>query len=361
MNSPIQKPATSRVWRWRHAVASSDLPPTTRHVLATLGNKMDRDGGSCFPTIADLCVLTGLTQKTVRTHLKIASDRGWLVVRSGLFSGQKWRRNDYRARWPDPVAAGADAGEKRPDAEAANDGPDEQEVCNMTPKREGIDAPKVGEPLPQDNNSPRISPDSAGARADGEKRRRLEASFLRWLPGWPGYDSYSPHKARREWFGLTDEQRAACIAGTPGWLQWTKGKPRVRSPAEYLRIRAWEKVPVSNRVHAPYCGKLWMAHRLAILLRPATGNLVLTAFDRMQISSGAITHDALMRQKRRALGWPDANAMVAAFRAKKKFFVGPLLYDIAATFRQVERGGALFHAWERLHERRDWPFLDQPN
>lgn len=348
-------PRTSLVWRWRHAVANSDLPATTRHVLTMLGNKMDRNGGSCFPTIDDLCALTGRTKKTVRAHLKIASDRGWLEVRHGFFSGQKWRRQDYRARWPDAPAADQGSGDTPADYIR-----DDEEVRQMAAQGGGIDAPKVGEQLPQDNNSPINSPESAGARADGNERRKIEAAFLRWLPSWPGYADYSAHKARREWFRLKPAEREACISLTPGWLQWSQGKNRVRSPAEYLRTKPWEKLPADNRVHAAYCGKLWMAHRLSLLLKPAVESFVVTTFDRRQIDDGKITVEALMRAKRMASGWPEANAMIDTFRSRRKLFISPVLAPIASGFRQAERSGEVFLAWKRLHARRGWPFIEQP-
>lgn len=94
MNNPTQ------FYSWRQAILKSGLQATTRHVLLTLSCHMNDAGESCYPSIELLCEETGLSNRSVITHLKVAEEGGWIVVDKHGFSGQKWARNEYRIAWP---------------------------------------------------------------------------------------------------------------------------------------------------------------------------------------------------------------------------------------------------------------------
>lgn len=85
---------------WRQAILKSDLPATTRHVLLTLGCHMNDAGESCYPSIALLVEETGLSNRSVVTHLGIAEDRGWISREKHGYAGRRWARNEYRIEWP---------------------------------------------------------------------------------------------------------------------------------------------------------------------------------------------------------------------------------------------------------------------
>lgn len=55
--------------------------PTTRHVLLCLANYADKNGRGAFPSVASLTQDTGLSERTVRTHLRILESLG--VIREG--------------------------------------------------------------------------------------------------------------------------------------------------------------------------------------------------------------------------------------------------------------------------------------
>jgi len=103
----------SRAWSWRHAVIDSDLKPTTRHVLLTIGCSMNDKGEGCFPTTKQLARETALSERAVCEHINLAIEAGYLTKFQHGFAGQKWKRNEYRPRWPD-AEKGTD-----PDAEKA--------------------------------------------------------------------------------------------------------------------------------------------------------------------------------------------------------------------------------------------------
>lgn len=90
----------STFYTWRQAVIKSQLAPTTRHVLLTLGCHMNDMGESCYPSIETLCEETGLSNRAVITHLKLAVDAGFISCDKHGFSGQKWARNEYKATFP---------------------------------------------------------------------------------------------------------------------------------------------------------------------------------------------------------------------------------------------------------------------
>jgi hypothetical protein len=84
---------------WRDWVKSEAGPPspTTRHVLVTLSDYMNKDGGSCFPTIKRLAKETNRSEKTVKTHLALAVSKGWIFRYTHMGEGQAWRNYGYIA------------------------------------------------------------------------------------------------------------------------------------------------------------------------------------------------------------------------------------------------------------------------
>lgn len=88
-------------WTWRHAIIKSSLPPTTRHVLLTLSCHLNDLGEDCFPSTAMLADETGLSERSVCTHLALAAEHGWFVVRRHGYGKQKWARHEYFPRIPE--------------------------------------------------------------------------------------------------------------------------------------------------------------------------------------------------------------------------------------------------------------------
>lgn len=357
----VERPAQSRVWRWRRAIGESDLPATTRDILRVLSEFMDREGGSCFPTVTDVARKCGRDRGTISDHLKIAEQAGWVEIQNGTFGGQKWRRQSYVARWPQ--GAGADASAD----DVAGDLSDEK-VGEFAVEGGGVTPHDVAAQSPKDNTSPLTSPNttpemSAGARVLARTdRQRINRDFLLWLPTWPGYHRYSDASARREWFALSENDRRSCIRLTPAYLRLMSGKVR-SNPATYLREKAWEGLPtvdaetLPEKIEAKSFSPLWMAARFSFLLQEPRGQIVLTAFDKRRIDAGQRTLEEVRREKLQINGWPAVNAMMSAMKAKQPFMVAAALDDLAGAFRSVKRDGELYAAWGRLHALRGWPFF----
>src|SRR5690606_29974766 len=137
---------TSAAWSWRHAFAQSDLPATTKHVLHTLGMFMNELGEGCYPSVADICRYSRLDKKTVLKHLAAAREAGWIAVSQHGYRGQRWKRQEYAARWPerDLVAAcPPDDGEEGGGAVPPPSGA--PKVVESVPEGGGIEGSKVVE------------------------------------------------------------------------------------------------------------------------------------------------------------------------------------------------------------------------
>ncbi|GLR55148.1 helix-turn-helix domain-containing protein [Shinella yambaruensis] len=117
MNGKSKK-GSSLALRWRNALADSALGSNAKHVLKEIHSFMNADGRQAFPTIAMLARRTSLSEKTVRTHLKVAEDAGWIDVQEGRFPGKRWRRFTYSARFPDQASEVGEMGQEG----AVNDG-----------------------------------------------------------------------------------------------------------------------------------------------------------------------------------------------------------------------------------------------
>ena len=107
----------SPLFSWRSAVSSPYGPDqaTTRHVLLTLSLHMNEKGGSCHPSVQRIVKESGLTKRTVLTHLEKANSAGWITKYEAGLSGQRHRRSAYAATIPESfwqgVAVGYEEGE----------------------------------------------------------------------------------------------------------------------------------------------------------------------------------------------------------------------------------------------------------
>ncbi|MCB1782181.1 MAG: helix-turn-helix domain-containing protein [Candidatus Competibacteraceae bacterium] len=85
---------------WQRAIGESDLPSGVRYVLWAISiHFMEEDGGHCFPSIADIMRVTGLSDKPITQHLNHAVETGWLK-RWRWGKGRGYRRWNYQAVIP---------------------------------------------------------------------------------------------------------------------------------------------------------------------------------------------------------------------------------------------------------------------
>lgn len=142
-----------KAWTWRHAICKSDLPPTTRHVLHALSCWMNEVGGSCYPTTKELADATGLTERSVCTHLEKAESLGWLERRRHGFKGRGYRRHEYEAAFPGS-GRGPETTSEEVDPEGENAPDALKEVQQVKPGRtEGGSASQARRTEPDDSDA----------------------------------------------------------------------------------------------------------------------------------------------------------------------------------------------------------------
>ena len=87
---------------WMKGIQMSDLPSTTRLVLFNLGMYMNPECSTCFPSIETQAEDTGLSKKAICDHIQKAVEKGWLLkFKKNPDSGKNWKRNAYRATFPE--------------------------------------------------------------------------------------------------------------------------------------------------------------------------------------------------------------------------------------------------------------------
>ena len=95
---------------WRSAVLDSDLQSSTKLVLLVISTYMNDHGGGAYPSQNTIVNKSSLSKRTVVDHIEIACNAGWLIKDTHGFSGQGWRRNEYKIAFPDVIIDGDDEG-----------------------------------------------------------------------------------------------------------------------------------------------------------------------------------------------------------------------------------------------------------
>ena len=92
---------------WEEAFGRSpDLGATTKAVLRAIAGFMDPDGGNAYPSVSTLAERTSYGRNTVRKHIRMARDAGWLVVRERNDAMGDRLSNLYRLRYPPHTKVG---------------------------------------------------------------------------------------------------------------------------------------------------------------------------------------------------------------------------------------------------------------
>ena len=170
---------------WREAVLESNLHATTRHVLLTLACHMNDLGAGCFPSTRTLEKQTGLSRRTVETHLAVARRVGWITVERRGDSGQGWRRHEYRIAWPADVAKDVphvsdETGKGVLQAVESRDVDVGKHVPPVDPRRGDNENSEVAKDLPHPNaevgkHVPQVNPER-GENGDGNVANQLPLS-----------------------------------------------------------------------------------------------------------------------------------------------------------------------------------------
>jgi hypothetical protein len=119
----------SPAWSWRNAILATKLQATTKHVLLVISTHMNDMGGGCYPSVKTIAELASLSERSVCTHIDIASEAGWLAVEKHGFNGLGWARHEYKALWPE----GTESPSVRKGTERCSEGaePDDKKALNV--------------------------------------------------------------------------------------------------------------------------------------------------------------------------------------------------------------------------------------
>ncbi len=352
-----------------------------RKLLAVrLADFADDDGRGIYPGVDRLAQETELSERTVQRILADFEREGILVCRQRA-TGRPGVANRYdfdlaRLFAYDAEKAQAESKSETGDsvspvvAAERGDNPAERGDTDDGEGCHGDTRTVIEPPLEPSVERGRASEhgDAQEAQADEhpESQAAIERDFWRLVKGWPGFDGMPKRPALAAWMRLGTEDRQQAADRFPAWLALLKAqkKSHVPAPATYFGEKLWQAVadqpdqPSGPKLAAPY-GKLWMATRFADLQRKAYGPIApLTAFEQSQVKAGQRTAEQIYREKVRRSGWTVVNAMHERAADAKGYPCSPDLLPISEGFRQVHRGGDLYAAWRREHERRGWPFLD---
>jgi DNA-binding transcriptional ArsR family regulator len=68
------------IWSWRHAIAETDVPPLTKLLCYTLSLDLSDAGKFTRVGVAELCRLSGMSERSVTTHAANAETAGLVTI-----------------------------------------------------------------------------------------------------------------------------------------------------------------------------------------------------------------------------------------------------------------------------------------
>lgn len=110
------------VWTWRDAVRQADVPPLTKLVCYSIANYLTDLGRGCFPGVETLIADTGLSNRSVATHVQHAVDAGLLVVERRRAGNGQVLLTHYLPRFPDNAELARDPAAMQQPHDEENDG-----------------------------------------------------------------------------------------------------------------------------------------------------------------------------------------------------------------------------------------------
>lgn len=216
------------VWSWREGITKSGLQPTTRLVLLTLAVHMNDLGEGCYPSTKTLEAETGLSERSICTHLDLAEKAGWVKkVRHG-YGGQKWARHEYVAAFPEGFTL------KREAPTSCGEGEEKGTEGGSVPREKGTEPLSKGTE-PDDkkalkevqSNSPENSPYNSTDSTTGAQVRDANE----------GEEGFTTTDGVEAYHSSTDEQKAEAER----IIHWLDDFFRPIRPMHHGYVFAWVK------------------------------------------------------------------------------------------------------------------------
>ena len=90
------------VWTWRDAIRKAPVKPLTKHICNCIANYVSDVGEGAFPSVRALMADSGLSNRVVALHLRLAEEAGLLHIdRCEPSADGRFRRSRYYPRFPD--------------------------------------------------------------------------------------------------------------------------------------------------------------------------------------------------------------------------------------------------------------------
>lgn len=200
-----------------------------------------------------------------------------------------------------------------------------------------------------------------------EANKSDQRAFRRLVKNWPGFEGLSLAKAEREWFALSDEDRASAAAKRDAWISMLRknGKDHTPAPSTYLRERLWEGVPdeaeaTASKMAAPF-GKAWMVGILAELSKPHSPLPPAPAYLAKQIEQGTAIGLSEQRNRLALFGWPKVNFIFQQALDGKGCTVAAELSAALPEMEALAVDSAGFHEWQIHFAEKGWPWFKVPS
>lgn len=200
-----------------------------------------------------------------------------------------------------------------------------------------------------------------------ETNKSDHRAFRLVVKNWPGFEGLSLAKAEREWFALSEEDRAAAAAKRDAWISMLRknGKDHTPAPSTYLRERLWEGVPDEveaspSKMAAPF-GKTWMVGVLAELSKPHAPLPQAPAYLAKQIEQGTAIGLSEQRNRLALFGWPKVNFIFQQALEGKGCTVAAELSTVLPEMEALAVDSATFHEWQVHFADKGWPWLKVPS
>lgn len=212
---------------WRSAILDSDLSFTTKGVLLILSTYMNDHGEGAYPSQKTLARKGTVSQRTIRDHIKIAVEKGWLVKRKHGYGDQRNNQNEYHIAFPKQEAGEQDA----PASESEKQGNEVPKQGNVVPQAGEYDDQKQGQEVPPNTpmNSPMNSPVTLGEENEQQNQSQTNSSEKGKENGTaqctideiinPDSEIPADFRAIAEWEGLADPEYEFLR-----WVNWWIGK-----------------------------------------------------------------------------------------------------------------------------------------
>lgn len=355
--------------------------PCRKLVLLKLIDACEDDGSRIFPAVATIAKAAQCSARQVQRELALFVQVGLLsIVREGGRGPKSTREYQMDVRFLRRIEEGgwdAIAGSDKGDTVSPLDDDEKGDIgdtervtpetakgdtaCHPTPQYPSID--------PSDEREARGRAGDACSDLGDDEPQATRETWVKRLKrahqAWPTFVSDSAPAAEKAWFDLTPAERETAAERIGDYLAAAKagGRKTVCSFGVYLAEKRWEKLPEKTQEEAPPeiaapFGKSWGALRFAALLAGPGPLPRPTAFIERMIAAGdeAGERERLAHLARH--GWPEVNAMHEKAATGGGVPAAAALKPLELLFGRVRTDGDMWAAWERLHRRSGWPWLD---